>query len=148
MRELPDKQLACADANQLHYTWKHLQEPTAQWAMYHLNMTQRPYRICKKPRECCSCLCAAVCWLQFEVHPKRPESELRAACAAAGVAVVAYASLGCGQLLSEPVVQQVAARTGKMPAQVRSVLHCTVLYCIVLYCKMPFASAATNGITS
>lgn len=55
---------------------------------------------------------------QFEVHPKRPETELRAACAAAGIAVVAYASLGCGQLLTEPMVQQVAARVGKTPAQV------------------------------
>ena len=56
--------------------------------------------------------------VQFEVHPKRPESALRAACAAAGIAVVAYASLGCGQLLTEQVVQQVAARTGKTAAQV------------------------------
>lgn len=34
------------------------------------------------------------------------------------MAVVAYASLGCGQLLAEPVVQQVAARVGRTPAQV------------------------------
>lgn len=32
--------------------------------------------------------------------------------------MVAYASLGCGQLLAEPVVQQVATRVGKTPAQV------------------------------
>lgn len=32
--------------------------------------------------------------------------------------MVAYASLGCGQLLTEPAVQQVAASTGKTPAQV------------------------------
>lgn len=63
-------------------------------------------------------LCGPAALLQFEVHPKRPETELRAACAAAGIAVVAYASLGCGQLLSEPVVQEVAARVGKTPAQV------------------------------
>jgi diketogulonate reductase-like aldo/keto reductase len=60
--------------------------------------------------------------LQFEVHPKRQEAKLRASCAAAGVAVVAYASLGCGQLLNEPVVQQLAARNGKTAAQVT--WHC------------------------
>jgi diketogulonate reductase-like aldo/keto reductase len=64
----------------------------------------------------CTVLCCPAA--QFEVHPKRPETVLRAACAAAGVAVVAYASLGCGQLLAEPVVQQVAARTGRTQAQV------------------------------
>jgi hypothetical protein len=56
---------------------------------------------------------------QFEVHPRRQARALRAACAAAGVAVVAYASLGCGDLLKHPVVRQVAAAAGKTPAQVR-----------------------------
>ncbi|KAF6255387.1 Aldo/keto reductase [Scenedesmus sp. NREL 46B-D3] len=55
---------------------------------------------------------------QFELHPRRQEGPLRQACAAAGVAVVAYASLGCGHLLQQPVVRQVAARTGKTEAQV------------------------------
>ncbi|WIA12687.1 hypothetical protein OEZ85_006328 [Tetradesmus obliquus] len=55
---------------------------------------------------------------QFELHPRRQEVALRQACAAAGVAVVAYASLGCGDLLQQPVVRQVAARTGKTEAQV------------------------------
>jgi diketogulonate reductase-like aldo/keto reductase len=56
--------------------------------------------------------------VQFELHPRRQEVALRQACAAAGVAVVAYASLGCGDLLQQPVVQQVAARTGKTESQV------------------------------
>jgi hypothetical protein len=85
---------------------------------------------------------------QFEVHPRRQCRALRAACQAAGavaagrrecqcrrcagvvivarirdaapagVAVVAYASLGCGDLLKQPVVQQVAAAAGRTPAQV------------------------------
>jgi 2,5-diketo-D-gluconate reductase A len=55
---------------------------------------------------------------QFEMHPRRPAAALRAACRAAGVAVVAYASLGCGKLLAEPVVQRVAKEAGKTPAQV------------------------------
>eukprot|EP00878_Enallax_costatus_P022091 GHUV01023425.1.p2 GENE.GHUV01023425.1~~GHUV01023425.1.p2 ORF type:complete len:150 (+),score=44.45 GHUV01023425.1:632-1081(+) len=55
---------------------------------------------------------------QFEVHPRRPETALRQACAAAGVAVVAYASLGCGDLLKHGVVKQIAAQTAKTEAQV------------------------------
>jgi diketogulonate reductase-like aldo/keto reductase len=65
--------------------------------------------------------------LQVEVHPKMPQTALRAFCAEHGIAVVAYASLGCGQLLTEPVVQQVAQRTGKTPAQVRRLLGCGAL---------------------
>jgi diketogulonate reductase-like aldo/keto reductase len=55
---------------------------------------------------------------QIEVHPRRPARALRAACAAEGVAVIAYASLGCGQLLREPAVARVAAEVGRSPAQV------------------------------
>ncbi len=58
---------------------------------------------------------------QIEVHPMRQCRQLRAQCAAAGVAVVAYASLGCGALLKERVVHDVAARLGKTPAQVRRI---------------------------
>jgi diketogulonate reductase-like aldo/keto reductase len=56
---------------------------------------------------------------QIEVHPRRPNAALRALCAAEGVAVVAYASLGCGQLLGEAAVRRVAAEVGRTPAQVR-----------------------------
>ncbi|KIY96822.1 hypothetical protein MNEG_11138 [Monoraphidium neglectum] len=55
---------------------------------------------------------------QIEVHPRRPNAALRALCAAEGVAVVAYASLGCGQLLGEAAVRRVAAEVGRTPAQV------------------------------
>eukprot|EP00955_Chlamydomonas_euryale_P075686 362408-Chlamydomonas_euryale.AAC.2 len=53
---------------------------------------------------------------QFECHPRRPAHALRAACAAAGVAAVAYASLGCGQLLREPTVAAAADAAGVPPA--------------------------------
>ncbi|MEW5301826.1 MAG: hypothetical protein WDW36_004661 [Sanguina aurantia] len=55
---------------------------------------------------------------QMEVHPRRQNRQLRAACAEAGVAVVAYASMGCGELLCHPVVMAVAKECGKTPAQV------------------------------
>lgn len=55
---------------------------------------------------------------QFELHPRRPAAALRGACGAGGVGVIAYASLGCGALLREPVVQAVAAEAGRSAAQV------------------------------
>ncbi|GBF88570.1 glyoxal reductase-like [Raphidocelis subcapitata] len=55
---------------------------------------------------------------QIEVHPRWPQVHLRRACAEAGVAVTAYASLGCGQLLSEPAVRRAASEAGRSPAQV------------------------------
>lgn len=47
---------------------------------------------------------------QFECHPRHPESALRAACERAGVAPVAYASLGCGKLIGEVAVQSIASQ--------------------------------------
>ncbi|KAG2422338.1 hypothetical protein HYH02_015455, partial [Chlamydomonas schloesseri] len=55
---------------------------------------------------------------QFEVHPRRPRRELRQLCKQEGIAVVAYASLGCGDLLTAPAVREVAAAVGRSPAQV------------------------------
>lgn len=55
---------------------------------------------------------------QFELHPRRPCTELRRVCADSGVAVAAYASLGCGDLLAHPTVAKVAAELQCTPAQV------------------------------
>jgi len=55
---------------------------------------------------------------QVEVHPRRTCRALRAACSRAGIAVVAYASLGCGQLLGQPTVTCIASELGVSPAQV------------------------------
>ncbi|KAG1675412.1 hypothetical protein FOA52_012331 [Chlamydomonas sp. UWO 241] len=54
---------------------------------------------------------------QIEVHPRRPSVALRRACREAGVAVLAYASLGSGHLLDNPVVTGAAAGLGVTPAQ-------------------------------
>lgn len=43
----------------------------------------------------------------------------------AGIAVVAYASLGAGALLQDPVVQAVATKVNRSPAQVGSVFVLT-----------------------
>lgn len=55
---------------------------------------------------------------QFEVHPLHPSTALRQLCASRGIAVVAYASLGCGALLKHPAVVELARQAGKQPAQV------------------------------
>ena len=56
---------------------------------------------------------------QIELHPRRPCVEIRKMCQAKGVAVTAYGSLGCGDLLSNPVVVEAAGRCqGRSSAQV------------------------------
>jgi hypothetical protein len=56
---------------------------------------------------------------QFEAHPRRPAAALRAACGPAGVAVVAYASLGCGALpMCPPPCRRAALQaSGTAPSQ-------------------------------
>jgi hypothetical protein len=55
---------------------------------------------------------------QIEVHPRYPQREVRQLCARLGIAVVAYASLGCGALLRDPTVTSIAAHCNKTPSQV------------------------------
>eukprot|EP01025_Chloroclados_australasicus_P065265 TRINITY_DN889_c0_g2_i3.p1 TRINITY_DN889_c0_g2~~TRINITY_DN889_c0_g2_i3.p1 ORF type:complete len:294 (+),score=47.79 TRINITY_DN889_c0_g2_i3:449-1330(+) len=55
---------------------------------------------------------------QIEVHPRFPNAEVCQYCAENDIQVVAYASLGRGQLLQDEVVESIADATGKSPAQV------------------------------
>jgi diketogulonate reductase-like aldo/keto reductase len=56
---------------------------------------------------------------QIEVHPRRPCVEIRKICSELGIAVTAYGSLGCGDLLSNPVVLEATKQcTEKSAAQV------------------------------
>jgi len=55
---------------------------------------------------------------QIECHPRYQQAANRKLCAELGVAVVAYASLGQGELLKEPAVQQVAETHGITASQV------------------------------
>ena len=57
--------------------------------------------------------------VQIEVHPRYPQRELRALCQQHSIAVVAYASLGCGDLLTHPTVRLIAHEVDRTPAQVR-----------------------------
>lgn len=62
--------------------------------------------------------------VQIEVHPRLQQRELRQFCKMHDIQVVAYASLGCGELLSHSTVKSVAGEAGKTPAQVRLVSTC------------------------
>eukprot|EP01024_Parvocaulis_polyphysoides_P041016 TRINITY_DN37516_c0_g1_i2.p2 TRINITY_DN37516_c0_g1~~TRINITY_DN37516_c0_g1_i2.p2 ORF type:complete len:199 (-),score=33.56 TRINITY_DN37516_c0_g1_i2:174-770(-) len=55
---------------------------------------------------------------QIEVHPRFPNTEVRKFCKENNIQVVAYASLGCGELLQHNVVEQVSVKSEKSPAQV------------------------------
>jgi alcohol dehydrogenase (NADP+) len=59
--------------------------------------------------------------VQVESHPYLPESELLDFCNKNGIVLLAFAPLGHGMkpgLLEDPVINSVAARVGKTPAQV------------------------------
>ncbi|CAI6011883.1 unnamed protein product, partial [Closterium sp. NIES-65] len=55
---------------------------------------------------------------QVEVHPLLTQRSLRVYCAERGICVAAYSPLGCGQLLQQPTVQQVAKEVEQSAAQV------------------------------
>ena len=59
--------------------------------------------------------------VQVESHPYLPETELLGFCKEKGIVFLAFAPLGHGMkpgLLEDPVILAIAARVGKVPAQV------------------------------
>jgi 2,5-diketo-D-gluconate reductase A len=55
---------------------------------------------------------------QIEIHPYLTQDEVRAFCAEHQIAVEAWGPLGRGAVLGDPVIQSIANRAGKTPAQV------------------------------
>jgi len=55
---------------------------------------------------------------QIEAHPYLTQDDVRAFCSEHQIAVEAWSPLGRGAVLGEPVIQSIAARAGKTPAQV------------------------------
>ena len=55
---------------------------------------------------------------QIEAHPYLTQDDVRAFCARHQIAVEAWAPLGKGMVLDDPVIGRIAARTGKTAAQV------------------------------
>lgn len=55
---------------------------------------------------------------QVELHPRLPQTRVRAFDAGHGIATQAWSPLGHGRLISDPTVGAVAARYGRTPAQV------------------------------
>ena len=60
-----------------------------------------------------------VAHVQIEVHPRYPQNSLQKLCADNDIAVVAYSSLGVGDLVQHPIVLQIANESQHTPAQVR-----------------------------
>lgn len=58
------------------------------------------------------------CLVQIEVHPRYPQRSLRKLCSDNDIAVVAYSSLGVGDLVKHPVVCQIAQESQHTSAQV------------------------------
>uniref|UniRef100_A0A1A8N6S2 NADP-dependent oxidoreductase domain-containing protein n=2 Tax=Nothobranchius TaxID=28779 RepID=A0A1A8N6S2_9TELE len=56
--------------------------------------------------------------LQVEFHPQLIQTDLRSLCQEYRVCFQAYSSLGKGELVSEPVIQEVAKSAERSPAQV------------------------------
>lgn len=61
---------------------------------------------------------------QVEFHPQLRQTELRSVCQEYAVCFQAYSSLGKGELLSHPVVMEVAKNCDRTPAQVKKI-DCT-----------------------
>lgn len=55
---------------------------------------------------------------QFECHPRLPQTELRAFCLQRNIHVTAYASLGVGDLCSNPTICEMAALCSRTPSQI------------------------------
>ncbi|KAJ7513876.1 hypothetical protein O6H91_23G017900 [Diphasiastrum complanatum] len=55
---------------------------------------------------------------QVELHPYLPQTLLRKYCTENNIVVQAYSPLGCGNLLSDPLVSALAARYNRTPAQI------------------------------
>ncbi len=55
---------------------------------------------------------------QIELHPQLPQAQLRAFHAQHGIATQAWSPLGHGQLLTNPVVNNIAAQHGRSAAQI------------------------------
>ncbi|XP_066575099.1 glyoxal reductase [Amia ocellicauda] len=56
--------------------------------------------------------------LQVELHPRLPQTELLQLCRESGIHLQAYSSLGTGELLGHPLVQEVARSCQRSPAHV------------------------------
>ena len=61
--------------------------------------------------------------MQIEVHPRFPQTQLRKLCKDNGVAVVAYSSLGVGDLLQHSTVVRISQECQHTAAQVLTTEH-------------------------
>lgn len=74
------------------------------------------------------------CVLQVEFHPRLCQAELKSVCEEYGVCFQAYSSLGQGDLVTDPVVLEVAKQCQRTPAQVSPLALLSWVY-LCFYCK-------------
>ena len=83
---------------------------------------------------------------QVELHPRLQQRALVALCRANGIQVVAYASLGVGGLLADPVPVRIAARCGRTAPQVLLRWAVQKGYCVIPKATQPVHVAANAQI--
>ena len=96
-------------------TWRALEEEVARGTVRSIGVSNYEERHLRELLETATVRPAVN---QVELHPRYQQRSLRRACEEMGVRVVAYASLGGGELLGDATVRAVAAAEGRTPAQV------------------------------
>ncbi|XP_075890247.1 glyoxal reductase [Nelusetta ayraudi] len=96
-------------------SWASLEELHAQGKLKAIGVSNYKLTHMKELMQSCKIPPAL---LQVEFHPQLCQTELRSVCKEYGVCFQAYSSLGRGELLSHPVVLEVAKNCDRTPAQV------------------------------
>ncbi|CAJ1086401.1 uncharacterized oxidoreductase YtbE-like [Xyrichtys novacula] len=96
-------------------SWATLEELHAQGKLKAIGVSNYTPAHMRELMQICKTLPAVV---QDEFHPHLCQKELRKVCQEYGVCFQAYSSLGQGELITDPVVNEVAKNCAKTPAQV------------------------------
>ncbi|XP_056156635.1 glyoxal reductase [Lampris incognitus] len=96
-------------------SWAALEELYAQGKLRAIGVSNYTPAHMKELMQSCK---VAPAVLQVEFHPRLCQVELRNVCKEYGVCFQAYSSLGKGELVTDPVVIEVAQGCGRTPAQV------------------------------
>lgn len=102
----------------LCYRYNAWQRKEGWWHILYITVHKtRKTSFTHSKRRCRQCLFS---FLQVEFHPQLCQTELRSVCEEYGVCFQAYSSLGKGELVTDPVVMEVAKNCERTPAQVNA----------------------------
>ncbi|KAF3697645.1 Prostaglandin F synthase [Channa argus] len=96
-------------------SWATLEELNAQGKLRAIGVSNYTPAHMKELIQSCKVLPAV---LQVEFHPRLCQTELRSVCDEYGVCFQAYSSLGKGELVTDPLVMEIAKNNERTPAQV------------------------------